>query len=319
MTASTEQLLTQQQPGDTGHISLHDQQIKMAKWFTVPSHLLLAFIVIFPFIMQVYVSLTWWTPLDGEPWYNAYMTWNWFDNYVEIFRDSALWNSIWRTLLFVLICVPIEFALGLLLAMAFYEKVPLQNVIYSIILVPMMVVPAIAGYIFYLIFQQTGPLNTLLSYAFPSALEINWLSNVTRAFIAIIVADVWQWTPLMFLILYAGLMSVPEDQMKAAALLKASGWQRFRYIAFPRMKAVMVIAVALRFIECLKIFDPVFVMTKGGPGVATESISLYLYKRTFNDLEWSYVAAIGLAILVLLSVIAGLIIARAGKATPKAA
>jgi multiple sugar transport system permease protein len=294
--------------------SLAEQQIKMAKLFTLPSHLLLAFIVIFPLIMQVYVSLTWWTPLDGEPWYNAYLAWNWFDNYVEIFRDEALWRAIWRTLVFVAICVPIEFALGLLLAMAFYEKVPLQNVLYSVILIPMMVVPAIAGYIFYLIFQQTGPLNTILSYIYPGALEINWLNNVTRSFIAIIIADVWQWTPLMFLILYAGLMSVPDDQMKAAALLKASGWQRFRHIAFPRMKAVMIIAVALRFIECLKIFDPVFVMTKGGPGVATESLSLYLYKRTFNDLEWSYVATIGLAILVFLSVAAGIVLARSAKA-----
>ncbi|MGL4488117.1 MAG: carbohydrate ABC transporter permease [Rhizobiaceae bacterium] len=294
--------------------SLAEQQLRMAKWFTVPSHILLAFIVIFPLIMQLYVSLTWWTPLDGEPWYNAYLSWNWFDNYIEIFRDDGLWASIYRTLLFVAICVPLEFALGLLLAMAFYEKVPMQRVLYSVILVPMMVVPAIAGYIFYLIFQQTGPLNMLLSYVYPGAMEINWLNNVTRSFISIIIADVWQWTPLMFLILYAGLMSVPEDQMKAAALLRASGWQRFRLIAFPRMKAVMIIAVALRLIECLKIFDPIFVMTKGGPGVATESVSLYLYKRTFADLEWSYVAAIGLAILVFLSVIAGIILARSAKA-----
>jgi multiple sugar transport system permease protein len=294
--------------------SLAEQQIKMAKWFTVPSHILLAFIVIFPLIMQVYISLTWWTPLEGNQWYLAYQDWNWFDNYKQIFLDSALWAAIGRTLLFVAICVPIEFALGLMLAMAFYEKVPLQNVIYSVILIPMMVVPAIAGYMFYLIFQQTGPLNTVLSYIYPAALEINWLNNVTRSFTAIIIADIWQWTPLMFLILYAGLMSVPEDQMKAAALLKASGWQRFTLIAFPRMKAVMIIALALRLIECLKIFDSVFVMTKGGPGVATQTISIYLNKLTFSDNEWSYVAAIGLAILVFLSVIAGIILSRSAKA-----
>jgi multiple sugar transport system permease protein len=293
--------------------TLHEQQIRLAKWFTVPSHLLLAFIVIFPLIMQVYISLTWWTPLDGEPWYNAYKSFAWFDNYAEIFRDRDLWASIWRTLLFVAVCVPIEFFLGLMLAMAFYEKVPMQSVLYSVILIPMMVVPAIAGYTFYLIFQQTGPLNLILSAFHAGATEINWLNNVTRAFIAVAITDIWQWTPLMFLILYAGLMSVPEDQMKAAALLGASGWQRFRRIAFPRMKAVMIIAIALRLIECLKIFDPIFVMTKGGPGVATQSLSLYLYKQTFGDNNWSYVAAIGLAILVLLSVIAGIIIARAAK------
>lgn len=293
--------------------TLAGQQLRMAKLFTLPSHLLLAFIVIFPLIMQIYVSLTWWTPLDGRPWYDAYLSWNWFDNYVEIFRDGGLWTSILRTLLFVFICVPIEFVLGLFLAMAFYEKVPMQRVLYSVILVPMMVVPAIAGYMFYLIFQQTGPFNSLLSYVYPAATEINWLNNVTRSFICIIISDVWQWTPLMFLILYAGLMSVPEDQMKAAALLRASGWQRFRRIAFPRMKAVIFIAIALRLIECLKIFDPIFVMTKGGPGVVTESLSVYLYKRTFADLEWSYVAAIGLTILVFLSVVANVFLMRAAR------
>jgi multiple sugar transport system permease protein len=301
------------QPAPKGS-SLAEQQLRMAKWFTVPSHVLLAFIVIFPLIMQVYISLTWWTPMEGNQWYLAYQDWNWFDNYIQIFKDKALWAAIWRTLLFVVICVPIEFALGLLLAMAFYERVPLQNVIYSVVLVPMMVVPAIAGYMFYLIFQQTGPLNMLLSYVHASATEINWLNDVTRSFIAVVIADIWQWTPLMFLILYAGLMSVPEDQMKAAMLLRATGWQRFWHIAFPRMKAVMIIAVALRFIECLKIFDSIFVMTKGGPGVATQTVSIYLNKVTFNDNEWSYVAAIGLAILIFLSVVAGIILSRSAKA-----
>jgi multiple sugar transport system permease protein len=299
--------------------SLAADRVKLAKRFILPTQLLLVFIVAFPLIMQVYISLTWWTPLDGKPWYLAYQSWTWFTNYGDFFTDKALWGSIWRTLLFVAVCVPIEFMLGLALAALFYEGVWGRPVLYSLILMPMMIVPAVAGYIFFLIFQQTGPLNAFLGLFYAGASELNWLSDVNRAFIAVVIADVWQWTPLMFLILYAGLMSVPDDQMRAAVILGANWRQRFTRIALPRMKAVMIIAIALRIIECLKIFDMLFVMTGGGPGVATESVSLYLYKRTFQDLEWSYVAAIGLMVLIILSVISAIIIASSAKSSAPAA
>jgi multiple sugar transport system permease protein len=284
-----------------------EQRRRMANRMLLPTQLLLLFIVVFPLVMQVYISLTWWTPLDGQPWYMAWESFSWFDNYIQLFQDGDLWASVWRTLLFVAIAVPIEFVLGLLLAALFYEGVAGRPVLYSIILMPMMIVPAVSGYLFFLIFQQTGPLNALFG------LDLNWLNDVNRAFIAVIVADVWQWTPLMFLILFAGLMSVPDDQMKAATILGASWWQRFARIALPRIKAVIVIAIALRVIECLKIFDMLFVMTAGGPGVATESLSLFLYKKTFQSLEWSYVAGIGITVLVILSVITALILQRAAR------
>jgi multiple sugar transport system permease protein len=291
----------------TARPPIAEQRRLLANRMLLPTQVLLIFIVVFPLVMQIYISLTWWTPLDGSPWYMAWESWSWFDNYVELFRDGDLRASVGRTLLFVAIAVPIEFTLGLILAALFYEGVAGRPVLHSIILMPMMIVPAVSGYIFFLIFQQTGPLNALLG------LELNWLNDVNRAFIAVIIADVWQWTPLMFLILFAGLMSVPDDQMKAATILGASWWQRFTRIALPRIKAVIIIAIALRAIECLKIFDMLFVMTGGGPGVATESLSLFLYKATFQSLEWSYVAAVGITVLVLLSVITALILARAGR------
>ena len=122
--------------------------------------------------------------------------------------------------------------------------------------------------------------------------------------ISVIIADIWQWTPLMFLILLAGMLGVPSDQLLAARLLGGSNWQNFVKIVLPRMKTVIAIALVLRSVECFKIFDLIFIMTKGGPGVQTETISLFLYKQTFGELEWAYVAAIGLTILFVLSVIA---------------
>lgn len=271
----------------------------------LPAQLLLVFIVVFPLLMQVYVSLTWWSPLDGEPWYLAYDSWNWFDNYVYLFEDPRLWGSVWRTLLIVVVCVPAQFLIGMGLAVLFMDKFLGKTVFYTILLTPMMVVPAVVGYMFYIMFQQVGPVNDLIDGLTGIGRDINWLNDVNLAMVAVMIAEIWQWTPLMFLLLLAGLSGVPEDQMRAARLLGANAFQRFWRIALPKMKMVIIIALVLRTVECLKLFDTIFIMTKGGPGVETESISLFLYKLTFQDLEWSYVASIGLFTLVALSVIAG--------------
>lgn len=178
----------------------------------------------------------------------------------------------------------------------------------------MMVVPAVAGYMFFLLFQSGGPVNGILSALTGHTVAIAWLSDPTLALIAVMIADTWQWTPLMFLILLAGLVGVPDDQMKAATLLGANAWQRFVTIVLPKMKTIIIIALAIRIIENFKIFDTLYIMTGGGPGVATETISVYIYKVTTQDLLWSYVAAIALAILVVLSVVAILAMKRMAAA-----
>jgi multiple sugar transport system permease protein len=215
-----------------------------------------------------------------------------------------LWAAIARTLFIMLVAVPLEFVLGLGLATLFVDNFPGRRIFYSILLTPMMVVPAVAGYMFYMLFQSNGPVNQILSILSHSNVQLVWLSVPHLALAAVIVVDVWQWTPLVFLILLAGILAVPEDQLKAAMMLGASWPQRFRRIVLPRMRTVIIIALILRLVEAFKLFDVMFVMTRGGPGTATETISLYIYKQTFNGLEWSYVAAIGLTLLVILSVLA---------------
>jgi multiple sugar transport system permease protein len=273
---------------------------KLGFWFILPTFLLLLFIVIFPLLMQVYLSLTWWTPLEGIPWYRAWEVFNWGENYLLMITDSQFWGALWRTLLIMVVAVPSQFFLGMALAYLFIDQFPGRKIFYSIMLTPMMVVPAVVGLMFFLLFQGTGPINAHLGL--PP--DFSWLTDTSRAMIAVIIADIWQWTPLMFLILLAGMLGVPSDQLLAAKLLGGSNWQNFRKIILPRMKAVIIIALVLRAVECFKIFDLVFIMTKGGPGVQTETISLFLYKLTFGDLDWAYVATIGLTILVALSVIA---------------
>ncbi len=273
---------------------------KMGFWFVLPTLLLMLFIVIFPLLMQLYLSITWWTPLEGIPWYQAWEVFNWGENYWFLVTDDRFWGALWRTMIVMIFAVPAQFLLGMALAYLFIEQFKGRKVFYSIMLTPMMIVPAVVGLMFFLLFQGTGPVNDHLGL--PS--NFSWLTDVNRAMISVIIADIWQWTPLMFLILLAGMLGVPADQLLAARLLGGSNWQNFVKIILPRMKAVIIIALVLRAVECFKIFDLIFIMTKGGPGVQTETISLFLYKQTFGELEWAYVAAIGLTILFFLSVIA---------------
>jgi multiple sugar transport system permease protein len=248
------------------------------------------------------------------PWTQAYRSFAWFDNYVEIFRDQRLIGALGRTLFMVVIAVCLEFVFGFGLAFLFVDKFRLRPLYYTLILMPMMVVPAVSGYMFLMLFQSTGPINQILSAVSGHTVEIVWLANENFAIAAVIVAEVWQWTPMVFLILLAGLMAVPEDQVKAARLLGANWGQVLWRISLPRVKAVMAIAIGIRFIEGLKLFDIMYIMTKGGPGVATETLSLYIYKRTYGDLEWAYVSALGLAIVLTMSLIALalLVVARTG-------
>ncbi|MBB3977646.1 multiple sugar transport system permease protein [Rhizobium azooxidifex] len=281
---------------------------------TLPAQLLVLFIAVFPLLMQLYISLTDWSPLDGIGWWQAYELWNSFANYTDLMADSRFWSALGRTALVMAICVPAEFLIGLGLAILFVDDFVGKRVFYSIMLIPMMVVPAVAGYMFFMLFQSGGPVNDILSGLTGMNVAIAWLSDPTTALIAVMIADIWQWTPLMFLILLAGLVGVPEDQVRAATLLGASWWQRFRTIVLPKMKTIIVIALAIRVIENFKIFDTLYIMTGGGPGVATETISVYIYKVTQQDLIWGYVAAIALVILVALSILVSLAISRMNAA-----
>ncbi|MDE0389254.1 MAG: sugar ABC transporter permease [Rhodospirillales bacterium] len=281
---------------------------------TIPAQLLLVFIVTFPALMLIYLSLTWWGPLDGTTWIYAFESLNWFDNYIEIFQDGRLWGSIGRTFLIMAVVVPIEFLLGLGLAVLFVDRFHGKRIFYVVLLMPMMIVPSVAGYMFFMLFQSNGPINQIISGITGLDFDVVWLGHPIRSMIAIMVADIWQWTPLMFLILLAGIISVPEDQLKAATLLGANWAHKFWRIVLPRMKIVMVIALVIRSVEAFKLFDIMWIMTKGGPGYSTETVSVYIYKLTFFDLEWAYVSTAGLVIMIFLSLFAVVGLIAMGRA-----
>lgn len=280
------------------------RKTRLGLWLTLPAQLLILFVAVFPLLMQLYLSFTDWTPLTGRPWTRAYELWIGFWNFSDLMQDSRFFGALWRTFIVVIVAVPAEFLLGLGLATLFMQDFRGKRVLYSTMLVPMMIVPAVAGYMFFLLFQSDGPINGLLSSLSGYNVQIRWLTDPDLAIFAVIIADVWQWTPLMFLILLAGLLGVPREQLTAATLLGAGPWQRFRTIVLPKIKVIIVIALAIRVIEVFKIFDTLFIMTAGGPGTATETISVFFYKIMTLELAWSYVAAAGLVVLIGLTVLA---------------
>ncbi len=173
--------------------------------------------------MQLYISLTDWSPLDGVPWWMAWESWNTFCQLHRSRCRHALLGCDGRTLLVMIVCVPTEFLLGFGLALLFMDDFRGKRLFYSIMLMPMMVVPAVAGYMFFMLFQSGGPVNDIISSLIGQPFSLAWLSSPQWALIAaVMIADIWQWTPLMFLILLAGLAGVPDDQLKAATLLGAS-------------------------------------------------------------------------------------------------
>lgn len=271
---------------------------------TMPAQMVLLLIMIFPLLAEVYISLTSWTPTRGGDWTQAYQFWDWGRNYVEVFRDIAFWQALGRTFLIVAFAVALEFLLGLGIAFLFMEEFPAKRVFYTLMLIPMMIVPAVAGYVFWLFFQSNGPLNAIISAVIGQPFRLTWLASGPTALIAAIIAEVWEWTPLMFLILLSGLVGLPEDQMRAATMLGASAWQKFRYLMLPMLKPIIIIALVIRGMEAVKIFDMIYLMTTGGPARATETISIYMYRSVFQQVRWSFAAATAMVVLAIMTIIA---------------
>jgi len=263
-------------------------------------------IMFVPFLLEMYLSYTPWHPRQGDWWKTVFIG---PSNYIDLISsDSRFLLSLARTLLFVVIAVGIEFGIGLLLATAFTRRFTGKRILFSILLLPMMVMPIIVGYDFYMIFQPRGPFNSILSMMVGQPTTIDWLIDPNLVWIALLMTDAWHWTPFMFLILLAGLASLPKNPVDAAKVLGASAWQIFKDIKLPLMKNIIVIALVIRAMEAKNLFDEIYIMTGGGPGTATETISIYTYIFGAVNFRVGYTSAAAIIILIVTVTIIGLAI-----------
>jgi multiple sugar transport system permease protein len=263
----------------------------------LPAQLTIMAVVVVPTLILLWLSVTDWQPTQAIPWYHAEFAWFW--NFHDLWYDQRFVNAVLRTIFVVTVCVAVELFLALGLALLFVDDWPWKKLAASIIILPMMIIPVDAANAFFMLFNEHGPINHLVSIVSGKVFEFSWLSHPTWAMLPIMLAEIWQWTPLMFLLLLTGLMGLPENQIRAAAALGASPTRILAKIVLPLLVPVVGIAVIVRAIETFKIFDPVYILTRGQPGGATETISMFMYNGAFVYFRMGYIAAAALIVLAL--------------------
>jgi multiple sugar transport system permease protein len=217
------------------------------------------------------------------------------DNYLRLWSDPQFLNALWVTVRFVAFAVAIETVLGLALALFCLREFTGIRLLRTVLIIPMVITPVVVAIVFRLIYaSDVGMITTLLMALGGGHVEI--LGDPTKAFIGLVALDVWEWTPLMFLILLAGLQSLPQEPFEAARVDGAGPWRIFLDLTLPMLRPVLAIAIVLRAIDAFGTFDQVFVLTHGGPGEATKLVSIYGYDTSFKFQETGYAAAMFVAI-----------------------
>jgi multiple sugar transport system permease protein len=276
-------------------------------WYVAPAVFLLVLIGLLPFVWSIYVSLL---NLSGSNRTGDFVG---LANYARLFSDERLGYALGRTFLIIAVALPIQLVLGMLLALHFQADKPLKKLFVSLLVIPAVISPMVAGSMWRLMFDHRfGPVNQILSVFTERPVVLLWTIKGDLPFWAIIITEVWQWTPFMFIILMAAISNVDRDQMNAAALDGARRHQVFWHVVLPAIRPVLIIALLIRGLDLFRIFDVVWQLTRGGPGRSTETISILMYIQGFQGFETSYVAAMVVVLAVVLSVAVMLALRRVG-------
>ena len=230
-----------------------------------------------------------------------------FDNYLTVLYDPSFWGALGRTFMFLVTVVPIQIALGLIIALLLHKPglSGFKLLARLSLVIPLATAPAVVGLIGRLIFNRDfGVANAVLAMVGSGPIE--WLGDTTNAFIAVALMDIWQWTPFCALVLLAGLTMVPTEIEEAARLETKSRWQIVRYVQMPFLLPSVTVILILRTADILKMFDTVFTMTRGGPGAATELVSVYIQRVGFRVFDQGVASAQAIMLLILTIVLARL-------------
>ena len=263
-----------------------------------PSIFVLLLIGIFPLVYLLVVSFQGITMTETDTGFVG------LRNYAHLFHDQRLWQALLHTVIFTAVALPLELVLGLAMAQLFLDRLPGRPVFIALLVLPVVVSPIVSGATWSLMFDQRfGPINQVIGWITGGQQTLLWTINPKLVYPAIIAAEVWQWTPFMFLLLLAALANVDKSQLEASAIDGAGYWRTFFKIVLPAIWPVMAVAILIRGLDLFRLFDIVWALTKGGPGTMTETISIFTYIKGFQQFETSYTAAVALLIIVLLSVV----------------
>jgi multiple sugar transport system permease protein len=296
--------------GSLRHSALSSWAERHFKWLIVaPAVLLILALSIYPLLFSLWVNFV---NYDFEIPGHAFVG---FLNFETVVADPIFRSSLLLTVILSAVNVTIEFALGLALALVMVKGFRGRGVVMSILIIPLFISPVIVGQSWTLFLQRPfGPADYILSTLLGFPVDISWLSDWPWYYVAIVIADVWQWTPFMFVILLAGLAAIPQHLYEAAELDGLSTLKTFFYITLPQLGPIITLAITFRLLDAVRLFDVIFMMTGGGPGTATYTASYYLYQVGFQQFHLSVATAGSWIFLILLSIVIMVLVRRLLKA-----
>ncbi len=286
-----------------------NSQVKslFAYLMSTPSLIILIMLSLFPLFFTLKNSFTDYYLLSKEPANLVY-----FENYKTILSDPYFHQAVMNTVKFTLISVFFETLIGLGLAIYVNSFEKGKKILRTIVLLPMLIPPVTVALIWQtLMSNNEGVLNKII--AIFGVEPINWLMDIKYAFASIVIIDIWQYTPLAFLLIYAALQTVPQDQYKAAAIDGANAWVRFTSITLPNISNGIVIVILLRTIDTFRLFDKVNILTKGGPANSTATITQYIYQYGTKSFKIGYAAAASVIMTILVLILSGVYLKKTFK------
>jgi multiple sugar transport system permease protein len=232
-------------------------------------------------------------------------------NYRELLGDARFWQSIGHTVVIAAVALPLQLALGLGMAQLFAGELPGRRLFTALLLLPVVVSPIVAGAAWRLFLDNAyGPVNQILGWLAGRPVKLLWTVSEHLVYPTVILVEVWQHTPFVFLLCLAAILGVDRSLVEAAQIDGASGWVVFRRVVLPAIAPVVSMVMLIRLVDIMRIFDMVLALTEGGPGRRTETLSLYTYVLGFQDFSLSYTGAVAFVTIALMSAVLWLILGR---------
>lgn len=258
----------------------------------IPTVIIFIIFGVYPTLEAIWISLNSYNLNDPA----AGKDFIFFKNYLEIFKDTRFWLALIRGMWFVIVSVLSSFIFGLGIALILHKVNKLKNFFRIIFLAPMIIAPTISALNFKFMYNYSfGIFNFILELLRIG--RIDFLGSPSVAMWSVIIIDVWQWTPLVVLIILAGLEALPKEPFEAALIDRANNWQMFRYITLPLLNKFVIIALVIRIMDAFRVYETIYLMTAGGPGTVTETLNLYLATVGFSWFEMGRASAMGIITL----------------------
>jgi multiple sugar transport system permease protein len=272
--------------------SLDRRRRRAGLLFVAPVFLFLCAVIVFP------LGHAFWTSLHRIRGLSS--TFVGLDNYARVLGDEAFWNSLGISIVFTGASVALHMTIGLALALILHQLTFARTAVRNLFLTPWMVAPAVGATIWlWLLEPQFGVVNYLLTVGGMIDAPVAWLGEPGTALASVIAVDVWRGVPFVMLLMLAGLKTIPAEQYEAAEMDGANAWQQFRFVTWPNLRYLVVVASTLDIINTIRHYDIIGVMTQGGPAGGTEVLPALLYNTAFRANRFGEAAAIGVALLVL--------------------